>query len=193
MCGACTVLVDGEPVRSCIAFAVACDGRTVRTIEGFDGDPLMQRAARGLLARARAAVRLLHARHADRRARHRAATAGRRRATDPARALRQPVPMHRLSRHRQRGAQRDAARGAEPATTDAAPAAPAAPLTAFVPNQRRRGRRPTRQRRQSPTTSRARAGPGSRKASSSQAAGARSGSMFADIPAVARLSARRRR
>lgn len=42
VCGACTVLIDGMPMRSCIAYAVACDGADVRTIEGFDGDPLMQ-------------------------------------------------------------------------------------------------------------------------------------------------------
>ena len=42
VCGACTLLVDGAPVRSCIAQAVACDGADVRTIEGFDDDPLMQ-------------------------------------------------------------------------------------------------------------------------------------------------------
>jgi carbon-monoxide dehydrogenase small subunit len=43
VCGACTVLIDGEPVRSCIAFTVACDGQEVRTIEGFEDDPLMAR------------------------------------------------------------------------------------------------------------------------------------------------------
>ena len=42
VCGACTVLIDGAPTRSCIAYAVACDGAEVRTIEGFDGDRLMQ-------------------------------------------------------------------------------------------------------------------------------------------------------
>ena len=42
VCGACTVLIDGAPMRSCIAYAVACDGADVRTIEGFDNDPLMQ-------------------------------------------------------------------------------------------------------------------------------------------------------
>jgi carbon-monoxide dehydrogenase small subunit len=41
VCGACTVLVDGAPTRSCIGFAVAFDGADVRTIEGFDDDPLM--------------------------------------------------------------------------------------------------------------------------------------------------------
>jgi carbon-monoxide dehydrogenase small subunit len=43
ICGACTVEVNGEIARSCITFAVACDGADVRTIEGFDGDSLMGR------------------------------------------------------------------------------------------------------------------------------------------------------
>ncbi|WP_447922717.1 xanthine dehydrogenase family Fe-S subunit [Achromobacter aegrifaciens] len=43
VCGACTVLVDGAPVRSCISFAVACEGRQVTTIEGYDADAVMQR------------------------------------------------------------------------------------------------------------------------------------------------------
>lgn len=42
VCGACTVLVDGQPARSCITFAVACDGAEVTTIEGYDGDLAMQ-------------------------------------------------------------------------------------------------------------------------------------------------------
>jgi aerobic carbon-monoxide dehydrogenase small subunit len=41
VCGACTVLVDGEPARACLLLAVACDGRRVQTIEGFAGDPVM--------------------------------------------------------------------------------------------------------------------------------------------------------
>jgi aerobic carbon-monoxide dehydrogenase small subunit len=42
VCGACTVLLDGQPVRSCITFAVACEGQRVTTIEGYDDDAAMQ-------------------------------------------------------------------------------------------------------------------------------------------------------
>ncbi|TWA64195.1 carbon-monoxide dehydrogenase small subunit [Azospirillum baldaniorum] len=40
VCGACTILIDGEPARSCITFAVACDGRSITTVEGLDDDPV---------------------------------------------------------------------------------------------------------------------------------------------------------
>jgi len=43
VCGACVVLLDGQPVRSCITYAVACEGRSVTTIEGYAHDPLMAR------------------------------------------------------------------------------------------------------------------------------------------------------
>ena len=37
-CGACTVLLDGQPIKSCTAFAVQADGRQVMTVEGLEKD-----------------------------------------------------------------------------------------------------------------------------------------------------------
>ncbi len=37
-CGACTIIVDGMSVNSCIMFAADCDGREITTIEGLLGD-----------------------------------------------------------------------------------------------------------------------------------------------------------
>ncbi|MGH2789741.1 MAG: (2Fe-2S)-binding protein [Actinomycetota bacterium] len=38
VCGACTVLLDGAPVRACLMFAVQCEGSEITTIEGLAGD-----------------------------------------------------------------------------------------------------------------------------------------------------------
>ena len=107
VCGACTVLVDGVPARSCITYAVACEGAEVTTIEGLDEDGVTTelRAAftrehalqcgyctPGMLVSARDLV--LRLPDADERS-IRVGLSG------------QSVPLHRLCRHRQGGAVRD--------------------------------------------------------------------------------------
>ncbi len=42
VCGACTILIDGEPARACITLAVTVDGTDIRTLEGFERDALMR-------------------------------------------------------------------------------------------------------------------------------------------------------
>jgi carbon-monoxide dehydrogenase small subunit len=46
VCGACTVIVDGVPVRACLMFAVQAEGKSVRTVEGLETEeglhPLQQ-------------------------------------------------------------------------------------------------------------------------------------------------------
>jgi aerobic-type carbon monoxide dehydrogenase small subunit (CoxS/CutS family) len=44
LCGACTVLVDGEPISSCLLHAGLAEGRTITTVEGLAGDDPALRA-----------------------------------------------------------------------------------------------------------------------------------------------------
>ncbi|WP_422372179.1 (2Fe-2S)-binding protein [Hoeflea sp.] len=41
VCGACTVLIDGKPVRSCLTLTARCEGHAVQTMEGMDKDRVM--------------------------------------------------------------------------------------------------------------------------------------------------------
>jgi carbon-monoxide dehydrogenase small subunit len=43
VCGACTLLIDDDPARSCIAFTAACEGARIQTIEGLENDPIITR------------------------------------------------------------------------------------------------------------------------------------------------------
>ena len=42
VCGACTVLLDGEPVSACLTLAAQAAGREVTTVEGLAGDPVQR-------------------------------------------------------------------------------------------------------------------------------------------------------
>ena len=37
VCGACSVIMDGRPIRSCLVYAVMADGAEIRTVEGLEG------------------------------------------------------------------------------------------------------------------------------------------------------------
>ena len=60
-CGACTVLVDGTPVKSCTMLAVQADGHEVTTVEGLGTAERAGPGPGGLQGGARPPVRLLHA------------------------------------------------------------------------------------------------------------------------------------
>ena len=59
-CGACTVLVDGEPRRSCLTPVASVDGAAITTVEGLGSPEHMAPDAAGVHAPLRGAVRLLH-------------------------------------------------------------------------------------------------------------------------------------
>ena len=49
-CGACTLLIDGHPARSCITYAVLCEGAEITSIEGLEDDPVMTALRRAFTA-----------------------------------------------------------------------------------------------------------------------------------------------
>lgn|SRR5690625_72443 len=42
VCGVCTILIDGRPVSSCCTLTMDCVGKSIRTIESYEQDPLIQ-------------------------------------------------------------------------------------------------------------------------------------------------------
>ena len=49
VCGACTVLVDGEPMRSCLLFAVQMEGTAIRTVEGLSRNGVLHELQRAFV------------------------------------------------------------------------------------------------------------------------------------------------
>ena len=87
-CGACSMIVDGTLVKSCMMLAVQADGSTIETVEGLSDDDELTKLQQAFSDASRAAVRLLHARHADERDRAAAREPASRRKTRFAKACR---------------------------------------------------------------------------------------------------------
>ena len=101
-CGACTVLLDGKPVKSCTVLAVQADGRKVMTVEGLEQGGKLDPIQEGFYQEHGLQCGYCTPGHDDdelRAAARRIASAER--ARDPPGHLRQPLPVHRLREHRQ--------------------------------------------------------------------------------------------
>ena len=112
VCGACTVIVGGEAVRSCLMFAVQAQGKPIRTVEGLAKDGTLHPLQRAFIAHhglqcgfCTPGFLMLAVNTLEKNPRHRRRGVARR-------AVVEPLPLHRLSEHHQGGerrARRDAA------------------------------------------------------------------------------------
>ena len=98
VCGACTVRLDGAPVRACLTLAVQAEGRRVDTVEGLAPEGELNELQKAFPPPSCSPVRLLHAWHFDvpRRLSGNKTRAGRR--GDPRAAQRPSLPLHGLFR-----------------------------------------------------------------------------------------------
>ena len=101
VCGACTVIVGGEAVRSCLMFAVQAQGKPIRTVEGLAKGKTLHPLQRAFMAHhglqcgfCTPGFLMLAAEHAGEKSGHRRRGAARR-------AVVESLPLHRLQQHRQ--------------------------------------------------------------------------------------------
>ena len=105
-CGACTVLVNGESVKSCTVLGVQADGFDVTTIEGLADNGDLHPIQQAFHEHHAPAVRLLHAGHGPGDGEPARGQPRADRGRDPACARGQPLPLHRLPEHRRGRAER---------------------------------------------------------------------------------------
>ena len=99
LCGACTVHLNGDAVKSCTLLAVQADGAEVTTIEGLGAGGGPASSARGLLGRTWPAVWFLYAGDDHGQCATARAPSQPHRGRDPSRPEREFVPLYGLSAH----------------------------------------------------------------------------------------------
>ncbi len=103
VCGSCTVLVDGTPVRSCLTLAVAVQGKEITTIEGLSAGEKLHPCSGGLCQPPRDPVRVLQSRYDTDRLRAPCGKPEPHRGGDTPRHFRERMPLHGLRKNRRSG------------------------------------------------------------------------------------------
>ena len=95
-CGACTVLLDGQPVNSCLVLAPQIEGRQVLTVEGLAQNGKLHPLQESFLDHDAVHCGFCTPGHVDERQGPAGLEPARQRSRDSHRHLRQPLPLHRL-------------------------------------------------------------------------------------------------
>ena len=101
VCGACTVIVDGEPVRSCLMFAVQAEGKAIRTVEGLANGDALHPMQQAFMDHHGLQCGFCTPGFPDAGGRRAGARAGHQRRRSARRAVVESLPLHRLSEHHQ--------------------------------------------------------------------------------------------
>ena len=101
-CGACVVLMDGQPVKSCTVLAAMAAGHEIRTVESLEVDGRLDPVQEGFHERHALQCGFCTPGDADDRSRPARREPGPDRSRDPHRDLGRDLSLHRLQEHRQR-------------------------------------------------------------------------------------------